>query len=119
MALGTFFTPASFTPRLYDEVIKRLEAAGAGAPAGRLHHIALETDGQIRVLDIWDSADSFHAFGATLVPVLAGLGIDPGEPQVSAVYNSMNGGSEAKPVDAGHSDDRPAPVRLVRPTPAR
>ena len=35
MALGFYFTPASFTPEKYDEVIGRLEAADAGAPAGR------------------------------------------------------------------------------------
>jgi hypothetical protein len=34
MALGLYFTPSSFTPARYDDAIKRLEAAGAGAPAG-------------------------------------------------------------------------------------
>lgn len=113
MALGTYFTPASFTPQQYDEVTKRLEAAGAGTPPGRLHHIALETGGHIQVLDIWDDAASFHAFGAALVPALAALGIDPGEPQVSSVY-FITGDGAAKPVDAGHIVDQPAPVQLVR-----
>ena len=40
----------SFTPSRYDDAISRLEAIGAGAPAGRLYHVALETDGQIQVL---------------------------------------------------------------------
>jgi hypothetical protein len=35
MALGFYFSPSSFTPARYDEVLKRLDAAGAGAPAGR------------------------------------------------------------------------------------
>ena len=48
MALGFYFTPASFTPEKYDEVISRLEAAGAGAPAGRRYHVALEADGRSR-----------------------------------------------------------------------
>jgi len=87
MALGMYFTPTSFTPGRYDDAISRLEAAGAGAPAGRLYHVALETDGQIQVFDVWDSQDSFQAFGATLVPILADLGVDPGEPQVSPVHN--------------------------------
>jgi len=76
MALGMYFTPSWFTPERYDGAITRLEAAGAGAPAGRLYHIALETEGQIQVSDVWDSEESFQAFGATLVPILAMLGVD-------------------------------------------
>jgi hypothetical protein len=91
MALGMYFTPSSFSPARYDEAIKRLEEAGAGAPPGRLHHVAVETDGQIQVFDIWDSEESFQAFGATLVPILAELGVDPGQPQVSPVHNVIKG----------------------------
>ena len=91
MALGLYFTPSSFTPAQYDDAIGRLEAAGAGAPAGRLYHVALETDGQIQVFDVWDSQESFEAFGATLVPIMAELGADPGQPQVSPVHNIIEG----------------------------
>jgi len=91
MALGMYFTPSSFSPARYDEAIKRLEEAGAGAPPGRLHHVAVETDGQIQVFDIWDSEESFQAFGATLVPILTELGVDPGQPHVSPVHNVING----------------------------
>jgi hypothetical protein len=91
MALGFYFTPSSFTPSTYDDVITRLEAAGAAAPPGRLHHVALETDGQIQVFDVWDSQESFEAFGATLLPIMAELGADPGQPQVSPVHNIIEG----------------------------
>ncbi len=91
MALGMYFTPSSFPSAQYDEAISRLEAAGAAAPAGRLYHFALETDGQIQVFDIWDSQESFQAFGATLVPILTELGVDPGAPQVSPVRNIIVG----------------------------
>jgi hypothetical protein len=91
MALGFYFTPTSFDPSTYDDVISRLEAAGAGAPAGRLYHVALETDGQIQVFDVWDSQESFEAFGATLVPIMAELGADPGQPRVSPVRNIIEG----------------------------
>src|SRR4051812_34729550 len=87
MALGFHFPPSSFTPAEYDETVSRLDAAGAGAPAGRLYHVALETDGQIQVLDIWDSQESLDAFGETLGPIMAGLGADPGQPMVSNVHN--------------------------------
>jgi hypothetical protein len=91
MALGMYFTPTSFTPARYDDAISRLKAAGVGAPAGRLYHVALETGSQIQVFDVWDSQESFQAFGATLVPILAELGVDPGEPQVSSVHNIIEG----------------------------
>ena len=55
MALGFYFTPTGFTRAGYDDVIVQLEAAGAAAPAGRLYHVAMETDGQISVFDVWDS----------------------------------------------------------------
>jgi hypothetical protein len=91
MALGMYFTPSSFTPSQYDDAISRLEAVGAGAPAGRRYHVALETDGQVQVFDVWDSQESFEAFGATLVPILAELGVDPGQPHVSPVRNIIEG----------------------------
>lgn len=91
MALGFYFTPALFTPEKYDEALSRLEAAGAGAPAGRLYHCALESDGLIQVFDVWDSQESFEAFGATLLPIMAELGADPGQPQVSPVRNIIQG----------------------------
>ena len=91
MSLGFYFTPSSFTPAEYDEAISQLEAAGAGAPAGRLYHVALETDGKIQVFDVWDSQESFDAFGATLVPIMTGLGADPGQPMVANVHNIIQG----------------------------
>lgn len=91
MALGMYFTPSSFTPARYDDAIKRLGEAGAGAPPGRLYHAAMETDGLIEVFDVWDSEESFHAFAATLGPILADLGVDPGQPQASPVHNVIGG----------------------------
>jgi hypothetical protein len=91
MALGFYFTPSSFTTARYDDALKRLEAAGAGAPAGRLYHCAMEVDGLIQVFDVWDSQESFEAFGATLVPIMTEVGADPGKPMVSPVHNIIKG----------------------------
>jgi hypothetical protein len=91
MAVGMYFAPASFTPEGYDEVISRLAGVGAAAPPGRLYHVALETGGRIQLFDVWESAEAFQAFGETLVPILAELGIDPGQPQVSSVHNLIAG----------------------------
>jgi hypothetical protein len=91
MALGFYFTPTEFDTATYDETVKRLEDAGAGAPSGRLYHVAWESDGQIQVFDVWDSQESFDAFGETLMPIMAELGADPGQPQVSTVHNIIPG----------------------------
>jgi hypothetical protein len=91
MALGFYFTPSGFTPAKYDDTLARLEAAGAGSPPGRLYHVALESDGLIQVFDVWESQESFEAFGQTLLPLMGELGVDPGEPQVAPVRNIIEG----------------------------
>jgi hypothetical protein len=91
MALGLYFTPAGFTPEIYDDTLRRLEAAGAGSPAGRIYHVALESEGLIQVFDVWESQESFEAFGATLLPIMANLGVDPGAPSVAPVHNIIEG----------------------------
>ena len=90
MALGFYFTPSSFTPERYDEALKKLDAAGAGAPPGRLYHVAMEADGMIQVFDIWDSQESFDAFGKTLMPILNEVGLDPGKPDVMPIHNMID-----------------------------
>ena len=87
MALGFYITGTGFTQDKYDTTTGQLEDAGAGAPAGRLSHVALETDGEIQVFDIWESPEAFQAVAPTMGPVFAEAGVDPGEPQVSTIYN--------------------------------
>ena len=88
MAVGIYVTTSGFTTEKYNEAMSQLEAAGAGAPEGRTHHVALETDGKINVFDIWESQAAFDAFGATLMPILSGLGVEmAGEPMVAQVQN--------------------------------
>lgn len=91
MAIGIYFTHGKFSVDKYDEAIAQLEAAGAGAPVGRTYHVALETDGEINVFDVWESQEAFDAFGTTLMPILTGLGVDPGTPMVAQVRNVIEG----------------------------
>ena len=53
--------------------------------------MALERDGEIIVFDIWESQEDFEAFGATLLPILEGLGVEVAEPVVGQVHNSIAG----------------------------
>ncbi len=70
MALGFYITGRGFTQDKYDMTTAQLKEAGAGAPDGRISHLALETNGEIQVFDIWESQEAFEAFGATLLPIL-------------------------------------------------
>jgi hypothetical protein len=91
MALGFYFAHEGFTPDKYAEAIKQLAAAGQGAPQGRTMHVALESNGVIQVFDIWESQETFDAFGPTLMPILAGLGVKLNEPMVGLVHNVIKG----------------------------
>ena len=92
MALGIYFVHEGFTPEKYNSAIKKLEAAGAGSPKGRTYHCALESnEREIQVFDIWESQADFDAFGTTLVPILAELGVELKEPMVATVHNVIAG----------------------------
>jgi hypothetical protein len=91
MAVGFYFGSGKFSPAQYDDAIKKLDEAGAGAPEGRHYHVALESGGNIQVFDVWESQEKFEAFGATLMPILSGLGADPGTPMVTPVRNIIKG----------------------------
>jgi hypothetical protein len=91
MALGIYFAHVGFTPEKYSDVIKQLEAAGAGSPKGRTFHVALESDGAVQVFDIWESQEEFDAFGSTLVPILTEAGVELQEPMVATVLNVIKG----------------------------
>jgi hypothetical protein len=91
MALACYFTNEGFTAEKYAETLSRLESVGAGAPKGRIQHIALEADGVINVLDIWESQADFEAFGGVLLPILTDLGVELPTPLVTKVHNVIKG----------------------------
>ncbi len=89
MAVGFYITGKGFTQEKYDTTTRELEEAGAGAPDGRISHVALETGGEIQVFDVWESEAAFEAFGSTLVPILSAAGIELNEPMVARVHNEI------------------------------
>ena len=58
------------TAAKYDEIVKKLDAAGAGSPAGRLYHVCFGDTNDLRVSDIWESREAFEKFGETLKPIM-------------------------------------------------
>ena len=41
------------------------------------------------VFDIWESQQDFDKFGATLMPILQEIRLDPGQPMVEQVHNHI------------------------------
>jgi len=70
----------------FNETHRRLADAGAAEPEGRIHHSCFGDDGELMVYDIWESPETFQAFGQTMMPILAEVGVDAGEPSIMAVH---------------------------------
>ncbi len=51
------------------------------------YHVCFLVDGNIRVSEIWDSREQLEAFEQRLMPLLAEMGIDPGEPGLLGIHN--------------------------------
>jgi hypothetical protein len=71
----------------YDQVIRELEAAGLGAPDGRLYHIAAPQGTGWYVLDVWETADKLNTFAGSLMPILQKNGVTPPQPQILPAHN--------------------------------
>lgn len=91
MAIGVYFNPESMNTAQYDDVMERLNAAGASKPAGRLYHSCFGSGDKLQVFDIWESQEAFDKFGETLMPLLQEVGLDPGQPMVEPVHNIVPG----------------------------
>jgi hypothetical protein len=90
MSIVVRFSPNSLTIEKHNEVTRRLEETGAWPPDGLDYHVVFGSDGNLHVSEIWDSPEQFQAFGATLMPVLAEVGIEfSGDPEVFEIHQSL------------------------------
>jgi len=88
MSILVRFKPASSaTSQQYDETIRRLESAGEFPPDGLEYHVAFKVGDQFLVSEIWESQEKLAAFGERLMPILAEVGIDPGQPEILEIHN--------------------------------
>lgn len=86
MSIVVRFTPQSLTAEQYDETVRRLSERGF-PPEGLEMHVCFGEDGSLLVSEIWSTREQFEAFGERLMPVLAAMGISPGEPTMFEVHN--------------------------------
>jgi hypothetical protein len=95
MAVVLRATTPGFTAAKYDELVKKLQDAGAGSPAGRIYHVCFGDPQDLRVSDIWESREAFEKFGQTLKPIMQDMGIGPPEIEFFEVYNIIEGARAA------------------------
>ncbi len=67
--------PEGLTRELYDEVSRRMEAAGNWPPDGLDMHVMFGSEGDLKVSEIWDSEDAFRDFLPRLESVLDEVGV--------------------------------------------
>ena len=93
MAIGVIFNFPGGTTEQYDEVCRGLNNGQplrslADWPGGGcLSHVVGATPGGLCVLDVWESAEKFQAFGQKLMPVIQQVGLKPDEPVVFPAHN--------------------------------
>ena len=81
------FAPPSLMTEQYDAVVRRLTEEGLHPPDGLDYEVCFGSADKMKVSLVWDTQEQLDAFGARLMPILAELGIDPGEPEVVPVHN--------------------------------
>ena len=87
MSLLIRFAPPSLTGKKYDEVVRRLREDGVLPADGLDYEICFGSDDNLKVSQVWDSQQQLDAFSERLMPILAELGINPGEPELLEVQN--------------------------------
>ena len=90
MAIVVQFEVSGMSSDKYEEVLRRLEAVGAGAPPGRLYHVSYGAPDNLQVTDVFDSPQSLEAFGRTLEPILREVGIGA-VPRVQPAHRIIKG----------------------------
>lgn len=83
------FNGSGMTSAQYDQILVELEKISAFPPKGQIAHACYKTDDGYKVVDVWESAEAFAAFGEKLMPILKKLGIDAGQPVIYSLHNYM------------------------------
>jgi hypothetical protein len=85
MSVTVLVNPKSLTHEMYGKATERLRAAGQADPKGRTFHVCSGSGDKLSVFEVWNSREDYQAFGAVLMPILADVGIEPGQPKRNSV----------------------------------
>jgi hypothetical protein len=91
------FQATSLTQERYEESVRRLtdgkdrlESPADWPVEGLLVHVAGQGESGFRVVDVWESEDSFRRFGETLMPILQEIGVE-GQPEIYPTHTFVTG----------------------------
>lgn len=92
------FNAPDFTEQNYDQAWDDLRAAGHAHPKGLLSHVGYPNPGGgFAVVDVWESAEAFQAFGNVLMPIIQKSGGTVPPPQVIPARYFLAGQAENVP----------------------
>lgn len=96
MAVGVEMHFAGATLEQYDQVIEKMgfRPGGPAAP-GELFHWVTQTGDGLRIVDVWDSLETFQRFADEQIgPISREVGVaDPPRVQTFEVHNFLTAGS--------------------------
>ena len=74
---------------LYEQIV---EIVGEETPPGCIVHTASETDGGVRIVDVWESQEHINDyFQGTLGPAFAQVGFDAQPPEMTETFRVERG----------------------------
>lgn len=73
----------------FDQIWHELRAIGQQDPKARLSHVACPNGTGMFVVDVWESQETFEAFGAHLMPIIQKVGGEVTH-QVYPVYKMLS-----------------------------
>lgn len=79
------------TTKQYDQSWVEIRKAGHTHPKGLIHHFGAPTSNGMLIVDLWESAERFEAFGKTLMPILEKLQIPKTKPTILPLHYEYNG----------------------------
>lgn len=86
MAIAVHFHPKEMTLDQFNEVHRLLTESGKDDPSAMIHHSCIGEDGDLMVYDIRESPEAFQAFAEVLMPIIAKVGFDVGEPAIMPIH---------------------------------
>jgi quinol monooxygenase YgiN len=86
MPVAVHISPQHMSKADYERLIAELKASGADQPQGRLVHAAYGDD-EVRMFELWESAEHFNAHRDDLFAALESVGLVSGSVELHALHS--------------------------------
>lgn len=87
MAIVAIYTPEKMSLEQYYGIVRHIEQAGLSEPPGRLYHVCYGKEGELWMLEVWESQGELDAYREQILPILKVSGVIPGQSEVTTVQN--------------------------------